>query len=428
MHNLIPNGSFETGLSEWEATPSGVTLIKTEAKRFVMLHAGTRSAAICSDPIDVTPGASYVVEIERAMRGDCELAVISPGQLMKPDHAGEVVPSEDKVRVQITARPGEKVGIAKVLMVPVGERLAIEGVRSTAGFRKSGEPFEIMCEIRNTGSKSVGSAVVRLISDQHEFLEEHRAEQPLAAIEVGKSRTVSWPIRKQRASFSGFEIEIEYSGGTEKAKGSTLKHLPKPPDVKPNSAIAGGRRWISVGSRSLRITAHETDLDYGPALLTTASGDEAGVFPALAQLVLPGGSVLPLWSKVKNSSAAGVELAGKNEWLEWTLLLSPDVATKGVGFELKASGRKRLQNAVLELLPFQTLSPMQEEGGALRLALPKDALGLQWEAKSPKLGFSTVTSPASGLITLRSEPFTLMPGLLRASAQVMPAARAIARR
>ena len=428
MHNLIPNGSFETGLSEWEATPSGVTLIKTEAKRFVMLQAGTRSAAICSDPIDVTPGAAYVVEIERAMRGNCELAVISPNELLKPDHAGEVVPSEDKVRVQVTAHPGEKVGIAKVLMVPVGERLAIEGVRSTAGFRKSGEPFEIMCEIRNTGSKVVGSAVARLVSDQHELMEEHRSDHPLAAIEVGRSRTVVWPIKRQRAAHADFHIEVEHSGGTEKARGSTLRHLPKPPDVKPGSAIATGRRWISVGSRALRITAHETDLDYAPALLTTSSGEEAGIFPALAQLVLPSGSVLPLWAKLKSSGPGGVELSGKNEYAEWTITVSPDLASKGVGIELKLNARKRLVGAVLELLPFQTLAPVRDESGALRLALPRESASLLWRAQSARLSFAAIISVESGLIALRSEPFTLTPGLLRATATVMPAARAIAKR
>jgi hypothetical protein len=428
MHNLIPNGSFETGLSEWEATPSGVTLIKTEAKRFVMLQAGTRSAAICSDPIAVEPGAAYIVEIERALRGDCEVAVISPNELLKPDHAGEVVPSEDKVRVQVTARPGEKVGIAKVLLVPVGERLHIEAVRSTAGFRKSGEPFEILCEIKNTGSQRVGSAVARLISDSHELLEEHRGDQPVAAIGVGESRTVSWPIRKQKTAYADFQIEVEYSGVSERARGSTLRHLPKPPDVKPNSAIATGRRWFSVGSRALRITAHETDLEYGPAVLTTASGEEAGIFPALAQLVMSSGSVLPLWSKVKSSGPGGVELAGKNEYLEWSMTLAPDVATKGVGVELRASARKRLVGATLEILPFQTLANMHDESGALILSLPKDSVNLMWAAKSPRLEFETVLSAASGLICLRSEPFTLTPGLLRVSAQVMPAARAMAKR
>jgi hypothetical protein len=428
MHNLIPNGSFETGLSEWEATPSGVTLIKTEAKRFVMLQAGTRSAAICSDPIDVTPGAAYVVEIERALRGDCEVAVISPNELLKPDHAGEVVPSEDKVRVQVTAHPGEKVGIAKVLMVPVGERLAIDGVRSTAGFRKSGDPFEIKCEIRNTGSKVVSSAVARLVSDHHELLEEHRSDHPLAAIEVGSSRTVVWPIKRQKAAYADFHIEVEHLGGTVRARGSTLRHLPKPPDVKPGSAIATGRRWISVGSRALRITAHETDLDYGPALLSTANGEEAGIFPAFAQLVLTDGTVLPLWAKLKTSGPGGIELSGKNEFAEYSIIIAPDLPSKGVGIELKLNARKRLTGVALELLPFQTLSPVHDESGTLRLALPRESASLLWRAQSSRLSFTALISIESGMITLRSEPFTLTPGLLRATATVMPAARAMAKR
>ena len=427
MHNLIPNGSFEAGLSEWEATPSGVTLIKTEAKRFVMLQAGTRSAAICSDPISVRPGAAYVVEIERAMRGDCEIAVISPTALIQPDHAGEIIPDEDKVRVQITARPGEKVGIAKVLLVPVGERLQIEGVRSTAGFRKSGEPFEILCDVRNTGSQIVGGAVARLVTDQHELMEEYRQDQPIAALDVGEKRTVSWPIAKQKAAYSRFQIELEYSGNTEAAAGTTLRHLPRPPEVKLNSGAATGRRWYSVRSRALRLTAHETDLDYAPAMLTTVAGTELGILPALAQLVLPGGGVIPLWSKLKQSTPAGIELIGKNEWMEWSILVRADVSSRGAGIDLKATGKKRVPGVRLELLPFQTLEPMGFGAGAVTIAAGKEAARIAWAAASPRLQFKFVVTPESGLALLRSEPFVLSPTLLRATASIHPSEKAIAK-
>lgn len=427
MQNLIPNGSFEAGLSEWEATPSGVTLIKTETKRFVMLRAGSRSAAICSDPIPVKPGAAYVVEIERAMRGDCDIAVISPGSLLHPDHLGEVIPTEDKVRVQLTAKPGEKVGIAKVLLTPVGERLQIENVRSTAGFRKTGDPFEILCEVRNTGSKVVGSAVARLISTQHELVDEHRHDVPIAAIDVGGSHRLSWPVIKQRMALAPFTVEVEYSQGTIRATGSTLRHLPKPPTVNPTSAVATGRRWFSVTSRSLRLTAHETDLDYSPALLSTVFGTEIGIVPALAQIVLPGGSVVPLWSKIKQSAPGGVELTGRNEWIEWTIKVKADVATRGVGIELKAMGKKRLPGVRLELLGFQTMVPMTFANGVAKLDVAKESVRLAWSASMPRTDFALVASAESGLAVMRSEVFTLSPGLLRATANVSPADTAIVR-
>lgn len=424
--NLVPNGSFEHGLSEWEATP-GVTLIKTEAKRFVMLQAGTRSAALCSDPIPVLPGAAYAVEVERALRGDCEIAVISPSTLLRPDHAGEVIPVEDKVRVQITAKPGSKVGIAKVLLVPVGERLEIENLRSTAGFRRSGDNFEILCEVRNTGSRVVAGAMARLITDQHMLAEEHRSEQPVAAIEVGGVRRLSWPVAKQRIAYAPFEVEVEYAGGLERAKAATLRHVPRPPDVKPAAGAASGRRWYSVSSRALRLTAHDTDLDYGPGLLTTAAGTELGVIEAPIRLLLPGGSSLPLWSKLKQVTAAGVELGGRNEWLEWSLLLRTDVQSRGIGLEWKAMGRKRLAGVRVEALPFHTESAMVVEGGAVAIDAPKERTRLRWSAAMPRNEFAFFAFPESGMASMRSEPFVLSPGLTRVTASIAPAVGSLAR-
>jgi hypothetical protein len=143
-------------------------------------------------------------------------------------------------------------------------------------------------------------------------------------------------------------------------------------------------------------------------------------------MILPGGTVLPFWSKVRQNSPRGVEFVGRNEWMEWTMLLAPDVATKGVGIELKINPRKRVVEAVLELLPFQTLASMHDESGALRLSLPKEALNVMWRGTSPGLELEAVMSAASGLIRLRSEPITHTPSLLRASAQAMPAAKPIA--
>jgi hypothetical protein len=249
----------------------------------------------------------------------------------------------------------------------------------------------------------------------------------LSAIDVGDARSVVWPVRKQKASYASFEIEVEYAGGSERAVGSTLRHLPKPPDVKQSAGVATGRRWFSVASRALRLTAHETDLDYGPCMLSSASGTEIGIVTAFAQLVLPNGSVLPLWSKLKERGANGLVLAGRNDWLEWSLLVRADVASKGVGIELKTLGRKRLPGTHLEVLPFQTMEPMSIRDTLVIVRAPKEQVGLAWTASSPRLSFEFVAKPGSGLVALKSERFTLSPVLSRVVASIFPAERAIAR-
>ncbi|MGI8923546.1 MAG: hypothetical protein ACR2HJ_05810 [Fimbriimonadales bacterium] len=424
--NLIPNGSFEAGLSEWESTPSGVTFVRNETKRFVMLAGESHSAAICSEPLTVVPGAAYHVEVERAIRGDCDLAVIGANSLLKPDQSGEVVPTEGRVRVQVTARPGHHVGIARVLVMPVGARARILNIRSTAAFRQPGKPFEILCDIRNTGSEVIDSQIARLVTTHHDLVEEHRHEVRVRMLEVGDSTGVSFPILKQRGAYSPFEIEYEYPGGVIKAEGATLRHVPSA-EGRPVQSVVSGRRWYSVGSRSLRMTAHETDLDFGPALLTTDDGAELGILQQLGQLVPSSGGSIPFWSKVKGVTPRGVELGGSNEFAKWTLLMSADHASKGIAVELKLTGRKRLTNVNLEMLPFQTMLPLALTGGSVVVTAAKSKLPLAWRSAG-RLQLALEVSEESGLAVMRSGQITLTPAtLMRATAIINPAERAIVR-
>ncbi|MCL6624820.1 MAG: GTP-binding protein, partial [Fimbriimonadales bacterium] len=92
--NLIPNADFAQGLRGWDCTPTGVTLVSSERKRFVLLNGGRLAAAICSDPIEVLPGAHYILRVERALPGECQLALISRERVLEPDLNEEVVPQE----------------------------------------------------------------------------------------------------------------------------------------------------------------------------------------------------------------------------------------------------------------------------------------------------------------------------------------------
>jgi hypothetical protein len=424
--NLVPNGAFESGLNDWESTPSGVTLVRNETKRFVMLAAERHSAAICSEPIDLVPGGAYRVEVERAIRGDCDLAVIGRESLLHPDSAGEVIASESPVRVQVTARPGHRVGVSRVLVSPVGQRARILNVRSTAPFVKKGEPFEILCDIRNTGSEPIAMGLARLVTLKHDLAEEHRAEVRTPIIGVGATATVSWNVIAQRTALAPFEIQFEYASGAVKVDSATLRHTPRNPDQRTLQSVTGAKKWFSVGTRGLRITAHDTDLDMGPSLLAASEGD-LGVLLQLAQISLQSGACVPLWSVVRTVSPGGVALGGKNEFAEWVINVRPDHANKGISVELRLSPRRRLERANIELLPFQTTLPLSSEGGAPALRLPKSTVRLVWSAQS-RTPFHTEVSESSGLVVLRSETATLMPGMaIRAVASVTRAASSIIR-
>jgi hypothetical protein len=421
--NLIPNGSFEAGLADWEATPNGVTFVQNEAKRFVMLTAEGHSAAICSEAIDVQPGAAYFVEVERAIRGDCEITVIGASSLLKPDHFGEVIPTERRVRVQVTARPGNRVGIARVLAKPVGARAQIENIRSTAAFHKPGEPFEILCEIKNNGSDALEAEVARLVTRDHDLMEE-RTEAYVPMLGAGESATASWSVQKQRLAYAPFEIEFEYPGGLIRAKGATLRHTPTT-EPRTVQSVAGGRRWFCVAGRKLRFIGHETDLEYGPGLLTTPEGVNLGVLRQFGQIVEASGGVLPLWSKLRRLSPAGAELSGKNDVAEWDFLIRPDHASRGIAVELRLRAKKRLQGCRIEVAPFQTELPMRSSGASLELTTPKGLVFIAWSTVG-RLGLSFEAFDQSGLATFRSERLTLGPGTpIRAVVSISPADRAI---
>jgi hypothetical protein len=145
----------------------------------------------------------------------------------------------------------------------------------------------------------------------------------------------------------------------------------------------------------------------------------------LAQLVLPGGSVLPLWSKLKSVSPSGIELVGKNNYMDWSISVRADAASRGVGIDLRIIGKKRLPDVRIELLSFQTILGMSDVGGAVLLNA-REETRLKWDTKNPQLKF--IVADDSGLAALRSEPFVLTPSLLRLSAHISPAERALSRR
>ena len=416
--NLIPNGSFEAGLNEWESTPSGVTFVRNEAKRFVMLAAEKHSAAICSEPIELVSGASYHVEVERAIRGDCDVSVIGRETLLHPDASGEIVAAESPVRVQVTAKPGHRVGLARVLVMPVGPRARILNVRSTSAFRKPGEQFKVLCDVRNTGSEPLTMGLARLLTEKHVLGEEHKQEIRLPEIPLGGTAEAMWVIASQRMALAPFSIEAEFANGVVKAEGATLRHVPRLPPTKVMQSVGGAKRWFTVGSRGLRLTAHETDLDFGPALLTAGSEMELGVLHHLAQIALPGGGALPLWSVMKRITPGGVFLGGKNDVAEWSMTVRPEHAAKGIVVELNLSPKRRIVGASLEMLPFQTPMRLRVEGGWPLIQTAKEAVRLGFSCNC-KVPFLQEVSQASGLVVLRSEILNLMPGMpVRAVAKI----------
>jgi hypothetical protein len=65
--------------------------------------------------------------------------------------------------------------------------------------------------------------------------------------------------------------------------------------------------------------------------------------------------------------------------------------------------------------------------GVVKLEVPKESVRLAWFASMSRNEFSLVAAPESGLAVMRSDVFTLSPGLLRATATIAPADTAIVR-
>ncbi|HWP31624.1 MAG TPA: hypothetical protein VNK96_07880 [Fimbriimonadales bacterium] len=419
MENLIANARFEKGLRGWDSTPAGVTLVNTGRKRFVMLAGERSSAAICSDPIEVNPGGTYVVEIERTIRGDCDISILGRNSLIKPDENHEVVVSESPIRLQLTVKPGQRVGIGSVSLLPVGPRVKLFNVRSTSAFIKPGEPFLVLCEILNNGSEILEGAVARFISEHHELSEDSRMEILLPPLNVGERGVLHWAVNKQTRAFAPFEVEVEHRGGVTRTRGGTLRHVPHPPERITPQSVSGTRRWFSVSTRGLRVTAHETDYAFGPTHIGDDSGRISfGVLHHFGQITFDDRPPIPLWAEVRSVNPSGVVLKGDSSEAKWEIGIRPEHASKGVEFDIRLNVLRRLSKARIEYGPFQTLLPMHEVEITSRKGLPNSVAVLGTSQGEVNLawfgvgGAESVTHiyPESGLMTLVTKPMNLLPG------------------
>jgi hypothetical protein len=395
--NLIPNADFSSGLQDWECTPSGTSLVETAGKRFVMLAGQKSPAAICSDPVEVVPNAAYKLWVEKAVRGDATLSMISRSGVVSPDGAEEVVPTETPVRVQVTSAAGKRAGIARVVLEPVGRRLKLESLRTTALFATPGEPFVIFCGVRNTGSEAVSDGTVELRGEHLIMLEEFRYPVPVPPLAVGESALIKWEVITQRRAVAQFAIELLYDNQSATISGSTLKHKPRDLDKPSQQNVAGGRRWFSVGPSATRVVAHETDLGFGP-LLVTSPLDKAvlGVLHQPAQLVLGSGQIIPLFAEMKKVSARGIELSG-------------------------------LEMASFEFGPFQTESMMVLKNGVANVISQSGQIPLTWQA-TIKNALEVSGSSDAGLLIARTKAQLYLPGVqYRAAAALCRVSAAIMR-
>ncbi|MER3466951.1 MAG: hypothetical protein C4340_07725, partial [Armatimonadota bacterium] len=208
--NLIPNPDFERGMGSWEATPGGVTLVQTQAKRFVMLAGERRAAAICSDPVDVVPGAAYRLSVERAVPGDVQVLLLSREETRTTTPDSEFVAWGTPIRVQLTTPAGKRAAVSRVCLEPVGPRLEMSSVRDTLAFIDPGEEYEILVEVENTGSEAVSGAAATLIAPYHDLAEEHRDLVRVPSLAPREAATLAWLISKQHRASAPFEIRLEY--------------------------------------------------------------------------------------------------------------------------------------------------------------------------------------------------------------------------
>ncbi|MCW5947028.1 MAG: hypothetical protein KIT74_08345 [Fimbriimonadales bacterium] len=411
VQNAIPNADFSSGLSDWECTPFGVSLVDVSGKRFVMLGGEKGAAGICSEAIEVIPGARYRLRAEKAIRGDMDLAMISKSGVLRADSADEVVPIESPVRIQATTLAGRKVGISRIVLEPVGSRLKIESVRSTALFSPPGGPFQIVCEVRNVGSGTVADAEAVLISAHHEMLEEFRYPVHIAAVPVGEKSVLQWEVLRQRRAVATYKIKINYDRDELVTEGFTLKHQLRETDRKIHENVAGSRRWFSVGSRPLRLVAHETDIGFGPMLVSAPlDGVKLGAIHQPAQLVLQSGEAFAMFAELKKLGARGVELHGENEQARWAISITPDLRKKGVKIDVALTPKRRLSMSHIEFGPFQTQLPMIGSGDSGIVMAGKIECRVGWEAGGQS-SMQCICSPEAGLIAARTEPVNMLPGV-----------------
>ena len=293
-------------------------------------------------------------------------------------------------------------------LLPVGPRIVIRGVRDTYPFTKLDEPFQLIAELVNEGSETIERAAIRFVGSSHKLFEEHKQEQQFGPLHVGERIEIGWTIAHQRRAVSPFVIELEYAGRSARHEGFTLRHRPARPDDRVAASVVANRRMVSIANRSLRITARETDLDLGMALVSDErTRVDLGVLRQLAQLRV-GSAVMPLWSAFKKATTLQAELAGKNQHAEWVLKLYPDHFERAVMLEVRYKLSRRTENVSLELLPFQTHWPMRIQGQRIVLEHEAGESNLEFQGvRGSPLAFHA--SAESGTSVLRSEPSSIMP-------------------
>lgn len=404
--NLIPNPDFEQGLLGWEATPGNVSLVDAPSGRTVLLRPGKGVAAICSDPIEVLPGARYVLEVGYRLPIKCEIAVLGQSGMVAPAQDGEVVANESPVRVQVTARAGANAGISFVRMQPVGPRFKVLEVSSSYPFTAPGAPFEITCAFTNVGSAPTPSGFAHLRAEHLDLLEEHKAEQAIEALAIGEVARVGWLIGRQRRALARFEIALEAGPAKISIASTSVKHIPRPPAADSIKSVVQARGWYSVGTRGLRLTGHETDMDYSPVHVGDDMGRTTfGVLDHIAQLSVAGLDLIPLWSTLARGGPGQVELRGANDFARWTIGLRPNHRDHGIDFELKLQPRRRLDSASVVLGPLR-FAPGALGSEAKPIRRPRhEEPELDWQMDD---GIAEFVPPTSRSIS--TKPRTLMPG------------------
>lgn len=404
--NLIPNPDFEQGLLGWEATPGNVSLVDAPSGRTVLLRPGKGIAAICSDPIDVLPGARYLLEVGYRLPVKCEIAVLGRNGVVAPAQDGEVVAEESPVRVQITARGGPNAGISFVRMEPVGPRFKVLEVSSSYPFTLPGAPFEISCAFTNTGSATTPSGFAHLRAEHLDLVEEHKAEQAIEPLAIGEIGRVAWLIGRQRRALARFEISLEAGPAKVSVSNTCVKHIPRPPAADTLKSVVQARGWYSVGTRGLRLTGHETDMDYSPVHVGDDMGRTTfGVLDHIAQLSVAGSDLIPLWSKLARGGAGQIELRGANDLARWTIGLRPNHRDHGIEFEVKLQPRRRLDSASI------LMGPLRLAPGALGLEAKQGRQPRQLEQELNWYmndGIPQFVPPTSRSISTKLR--TLMPG------------------
>lgn len=409
MMNLVPNAGFEQGLGGWEATPGGVALVQTHTKRFVMLAGERRAAAICSDPIEVTPGATYHLWVERAIPGDVQVLLLSRQGIRPATPDTEFVAWDTPIRIQLTTPAGKRAGVSRVVIEPVGPRLELSSARDTIAFIEPGQEYEILVEVENTGSEPVSNATATLLAPYHDLAEEHRDLVRVPSLNPGETTTLSWLISKQHRASAPFEVRLEHGLRNQTLSGATLRHRPRLPERKTLKSVDGGWQWFTLASRGLRLTAHETDFDYGPMLLTDEKAKrDLGVIQRIGRILHRGGGT-DLWSRKRRITPAGIQLFGHNDLAEWEVELRPEHRLKGLMLSLRLTPKRRIADAHLELAPFQTLLPLSEGEGSFVIDPSGVASHLVWSINAP-FDVRMRVLPRAGVVSLLSGRLPLLPG------------------